>query len=86
MENARNFLQLLLYPLTLGVAGYIFNSHLDNTRKTEVMEKFIPRLTGNAPEDAFLADRLIDRLLDKATANEVHRITRKHGKLGCIRR
>jgi hypothetical protein len=76
-QNTRDALQFLLYPLTLAVAGYIFNSHLDDTKKTEIMEKFVPRLTGNSPADSFLADRLIDKILDKSTAADVHRITRE---------
>jgi hypothetical protein len=45
-QDIRDALQFLLYPLTLAVAGYIFNSHLDDTKKTEVMEKFVPRTHG----------------------------------------
>jgi hypothetical protein len=76
-QSTRDLLQFLLYPLTLAVAGYIFNSHLDDTKKTEVMEKFIPRLTGDKPAESFLADRLIDKMLDNTTAKDVHRITRE---------
>jgi hypothetical protein len=76
-QNTRDLLQFLLYPLTLAVAGYIFNSHLDAAKKTEVMEKFIPRLTGDKPAESFLADRLIDKMLDKDMANDVHRITKE---------
>jgi hypothetical protein len=76
-QNTRDLLQFLLYPLTWAVAGYVFNSHLDDTKKTEVMEKFIPRLTGDKPAESFLADRLIDKMLDNKTAQDIHRITRE---------
>ncbi len=75
--NGQAFFQYLLYPLTLAVAGYVFNSHLEDTKKTEIMEKFIPRLTGESAADSLLADRLIDKLLDKSTAQDIHRITRE---------
>ncbi len=76
-NSGPSILQYLLYPLTLAVAGYIFNSHLDDTKKTEVMEKFVPTLAGNSPADSLLADRLIDKILDKSTAQDIHRITRE---------
>src|SRR3989442_12786557 len=78
--HAPSFFQYLLYPLTLAVAGYIFNSHLDDTKKTEVMERFIPRLAGQSAADSLLADRLIDKILDKSTAQDIHRITRETWK------
>jgi hypothetical protein len=76
-NSGPSILQYLLYPLTLAVAGYIFNSHLDDTKKTEVMEKFVPTLAGDSPAHSLLADRLIDKLLDKSTAQDIHRITRE---------
>jgi hypothetical protein len=80
MENIRNAVQLLVYPLILAYVGYRFNSHLDNTRKTEVMEKFIPRLIATSPDEAFLADRVIDPLLDRTTASEIHKVMRETWK------
>jgi hypothetical protein len=76
-NSGPSILQYLLYPLTLAVAGYIFNSHLDDTKKTEVMEKFVPTLAGDSPAHSLLADRLIDKILDKSTAQDIHRITRE---------
>ena len=76
-NGGSSFFQYLLYPVTLAVVGFIFNWHLDDTKKTEVMEKFIPRLTGESAADSLLADRLIDKILDKSTAQDIHRITRE---------
>jgi len=76
-NGGSSFLQYLLYPVTLLAFGFVFNSHLDDTKKTEVMEKFIPRLTGESAADSLLADRLIDKILDKSTAQDIHRVTRE---------
>src|SRR5829696_255866 len=83
------FLKYIASPLLLLVIGSILNSRLEEARQdfqrleidvkqVDAAQKMLAELFSDIPERAFIADRLMSRLVDKELAAEVSDMVAKY--------
>jgi hypothetical protein len=86
---SRFFVQYLLSPLLVLLVGYLINYRVEQNRgeiekaKTDIQridlaQKMIPILFGGNPEEAFAAQRLMEKVVDPEVAKEFKDVVAKY--------
>ena len=86
---SRFFVQYLLSPLLVLLVGYLINYRVEQNRgeiekaKTDIQridlaQKMIPILFGGNPEEAFAAQRLMEKVVDPEVAKEFKDVVSKY--------